>query len=224
MGRLFGKKLAKKTTHGRGGVCPARSFAVITKLRVICRGGIYAARCNRTGYYDISEKPHGTHICVPYKPAENTASSRNIATNKSLRGRGGACPARGFAVITKLRVICRGGIYAARCNRTGYYDISEKPHGTHICVPYKPAENTASSRNIATNKSLRGRGGACPARGFAVITKLRVICRGGIYAARCNRTGYYDISEKPHGTHICVPYKPAGNRHFAYNYLPSGYS
>ena len=103
--------------HGRGGVCPARSFAVITKLRVIRRHGYYAARCNRTGYYNITGKPHGTHICVPYKPAENTASSRNIATNKSLRGRGGVCPARSFAVITKLRVICRGGIYAARCRR-----------------------------------------------------------------------------------------------------------
>ena len=22
--------------------------------------------------------------------------------------------------------------------------------------------------------------------------------------------GYYDITGKPHGTHICVPYKPAG--------------
>ena len=23
------------------------------------------------GYYELSGKPHGTHICVPYKPAEN---------------------------------------------------------------------------------------------------------------------------------------------------------
>ena len=33
------------------------------------------------------------------------------------RGRGGACPARGFAVISILRVLRRGGIYAARCSR-----------------------------------------------------------------------------------------------------------
>ena len=28
--------------------------------------------------------------------------------------RGGACPARGFTAITTIRVLCRGGIYAAR--------------------------------------------------------------------------------------------------------------
>ena len=33
----------------RGGVCPARSFAATTTLRVPCRGGIYAARCNNPG-------------------------------------------------------------------------------------------------------------------------------------------------------------------------------
>ena len=32
--------------HGRGGACPARGFAAMTILRVIRRGGIYAARCS----------------------------------------------------------------------------------------------------------------------------------------------------------------------------------
>ena len=66
------------------------------------------------GYYELSGKPHGTHICVPYKPAENTASSRNIAANKSLCSWGGVCPARGFTVMIIHGVVCRGGIYAAR--------------------------------------------------------------------------------------------------------------
>ena len=70
-------------TRGRGGVCPARSFMAMIILRVIRRGGIYAARCSRPGYYDISEKPQGTHICVPYKPAGNTIFSRNMAANKN---------------------------------------------------------------------------------------------------------------------------------------------
>ena len=30
---------------------------------------------------------------------------------------------------------------------------------------------------------------------------------------------YINLSGKPHGTHICVPYKPAGNLHFPQLYL-----
>ena len=138
------------------GACRA-TFPPRGRLLLPCRGGIYAARCNRTGYYDTSEKPHGTHICVPYKPAENTASSRNIATNKSLRGRGGVCPARGFTVITTLRVICRGGIYAARCRRP---DITT----------YRK-NRTGRSRPSPTN---------LPGTGILpIIACLPVICRGG---------------------------------------------
>ena len=64
-------------------------------------------------------------------------SAARTHSNKT-RGRGGGCPARGFAVMAILRVTCRGGIYAARCSRPGYYDISVKRHGTQLCVPYKP--------------------------------------------------------------------------------------
>ena len=40
-------------------------------------------------------------------------------TQNSPPRRGGARPARDFAVITILRVLRRGGIYAARCSRPG---------------------------------------------------------------------------------------------------------
>ena len=105
MGRLFGKKTCEKKqcTVGAGHAPPATQY-YNEYNGLACRGGYYAARCSRPGYYNITGKPHGTVKTVPYKPAENTASSRNIATNKSLRGRGGACPARGFTVITTLRV------------------------------------------------------------------------------------------------------------------------
>ena len=36
-----------------------------------------------------------------------------------LRSRGGACPARDLTAMIILRVICRGGIYAARRSHPG---------------------------------------------------------------------------------------------------------
>ena len=42
-----------------------------------------------------------------------------------------------------------------------------------------------------------------------------LVCRGGIYAARFSRTGYYDIPGKRHGTVKTVPYKPANNGRFS---------
>ena len=61
------------------------------------------------GYYDIPDKLHGTHICVPYKPAGNITSSRNMATTKfttPCNHPGNATcrvnPAKGFPLWGKL--------------------------------------------------------------------------------------------------------------------------
>ena len=50
-----------------------------------CRHGYYAARCSHTKKCGIPEKPHGTHICVPYKPAGNAEPSRDCAAIKIHR-------------------------------------------------------------------------------------------------------------------------------------------
>ena len=50
-----------------------------------------------------------------------------------------------------------------------------------------------------------------------------LVCRGGIYAARCSHTKKYGIPGKPHGTVKTVPYKPARNGSFAHNCLSIGY-
>ena len=41
----------------------------------------------------LTGKPHGTHICVPYKPAGNTEPSRNCATAKICHPVGAVIPA-----------------------------------------------------------------------------------------------------------------------------------
>ena len=53
---------------------------------------------------------------------------------KSSRGRGGARPARGFAVMTILRVIRRGGIYAARRSCPDITNHREKPKVCNIPI------------------------------------------------------------------------------------------
>ena len=81
---------------------------------------------------------------------------------KSSPRRGGACPARGFAAISILRVFRRGGIYAARCSHPGNAIYRVNCHGTHICVPYKPSgkhRNIAeygNDKNTAPNPTVRG--------------------------------------------------------------------
>ena len=71
-----------------------------------------------TGQSDITGKPHGTHICVPYKPAGSTEPSRNMATTKIRHpvGVGHAPPATEY-YNEYNGLVCRGGIYAARRNR-----------------------------------------------------------------------------------------------------------
>ena len=63
---------------------------------------------------NLPGKPHGTHICVPYKPAGNFLLSQNspagwghpaLRGNKNTsRGRGGACPARDTTATPTYRV------------------------------------------------------------------------------------------------------------------------
>ena len=148
---------------------------------------------------------------------------------------------------------CRGGIYAARCSRPGYYDIPGKRYGTVKTVSYKPAGNLHFSQLYLTFRLFVGRGldpsllfcGYCktPRRGgvtppYGAIQNRHPVgaghappatiyyneynglaCRGGIYAARCSRPGYYDIPGKRYGTVKTVSYKPAGNLHFSQLYL-----
>ena len=80
---------------------------------------------------DIFAKLH-FYRCV-FGKFSDTAYSANLCGaspagwgHPALRGNkrhcavgAGHCPARGFAAITILRVIRRGGIYAARCSHTG---------------------------------------------------------------------------------------------------------
>ena len=81
------------------------------------------------------------------------------------RNRTGRRTARGFAGITILRVLRRGGIYAARCSPTKKCGIAGKPHGTVKTVPYKPVGNAEPSRDCAAIKIRRavGAGHAPPA-------------------------------------------------------------
>ena len=53
-----------------------------------------------------------------YPPHPARSAPPSPQGGRLLRGRGGVCPARNLTAITTLRVICRGGIYAARCNHT----------------------------------------------------------------------------------------------------------
>ena len=91
------------------------------------------ARFHGISYYRLDRtersRPFPTNLpVIPYhhkilrQPRNSPAGWGHPALrgNKNTpRGRGGASPARGFAAMTILRVIRRGGIYAARCSRTG---------------------------------------------------------------------------------------------------------
>ena len=57
-----------------------------------------------------------------------------------------------------------------------------------------------------------------PVYGNCVLQKYKGRLPGGI-CRPLRLPEYYDIPGKPHGTHICVPYKPAGNLHFSQLYL-----
>ena len=170
------------------------------------------------GHCDIPGKPHGTVKTVPYKPAGNTASSRNIATNKPSRGRGGACPARGFMAITILRVNRRGGIYAAR-KPPGYCDIPGKPHGTVKTVPYKPAGKLHFPQLLLAFRLFVGRGPdpSLPPSQWYDISENRAPFGAILCAARSQRCGWvkthpYNTTRKRDfptncGTQLCVPYE-----------------
>ena len=120
-------------------------------------------------------KPHGTHIFVPYKSAENTASSRNIATNKSLRGRGGVCPARGFMVITTLRV-----------NRPKGFPLWGKL-SPKVTDEGATAGHLPLIRRVPRHLPPKGKAFVAPPATQYYNEYNGLACRHGYYAARCSR-------------------------------------
>ena len=155
--------------------------------------------------------------------------------------RGGACPARGLAVVTILRVLRRGGIYAARCSLPGKSTYRGNRTGRNHAFPANlpvircprkilqlPQNSPAGWGHLAlrgNKKSLRGRGGACPARGLAVVTILRVLRRGGIYAARCSLPGKSTYRRSRRERNYAFPANPPKVRNISiqrFNSPPGG--
>ena len=86
----------KNSPPGRGGVCPARDQMEMKNLRVNLKGRHICRPLQPHRYCNITGKRHGTHLCVPYKPAGNTAPSRPTSPyNKKI------CPlARTHRILT----------------------------------------------------------------------------------------------------------------------------
>ena len=109
-----------------------------------------------------------------------------------MHGRGGACPARGFTVTTTLRLVRRGGIYAARCSHTGNATQRVNATGRIYASPTNLPTNLHYPQNgrVGQYKSLprdfmakQKRGGHCPASFF--IKRRRKTER---LAVSCNET------------------------------------
>ena len=90
----------------------------------------------------------------------------------------------GFA-ITGLALIVKGLLapWNPKVEGRGRAGLKNR-QDTFFDAPPTRSRLTAPPKNLPP-----GRGGACPARGQMVARKYRVIRRGGIYAARCNRPG-----------------------------------
>ena len=99
---------------------------------------------------------------------------RPQGANKSLRGRGGASPARGFAAMTILRVVRRHGYYAARCSHPGkstqWVNRTERSRPFPTNLPEMPYHHGILQQQ---NSSPR-RGGASPARDITAAAIYRV--------------------------------------------------
>ena len=138
----------KKLSCGRGGACPARGFMAITILRVTRRHGYYATR-KPPGYCDIPGKPHGTHICVPYKPAGKLHFPQLLLAFRLFVGRGldPSLPPSQWYDISENRAPFGAILCAARSQRCGWvkthpYNTTRRRAsstncGTHVCVPYE---------------------------------------------------------------------------------------
>ena len=140
------------------------SNGTVAIFRVVCRGGIYAARYSLPGKSTYRGNRTGRNYAFPTNlpvircprkilqlPQNSPAGWGHLAlrgNKKSLRGRGGACPARGLAVVTILRVLRRGGIYAARCSLPGKSTYRGNRTGRNYAFPANPPK----VRNISIQR------------------------------------------------------------------------
>ena len=67
-------------------------------------------------------------------------TAETYAGNQSSRGRGGAFPARDITITTIYRVICRGGIYAARRSHPDNATYRATPAGRIYASPTNLSE------------------------------------------------------------------------------------
>ena len=137
-----------------------------------------------------------------------------------MRGRGGACPARGFAVITTLRV-----------NRTKGFPLWGKlsPQVTDegVTAGHLPLIRRVPRHLSPKGKAFLRRGGVTPpygaiknhcavGAGYAPPATVYyneydgLACRGGIYAARCNHPGNAIYRENAMGRIYASPTNPPG--------------
>ena len=201
---VCGRQGACPPPRGRGRACPARGFsrgwAAIGCFRGVGDAAPYVGGCPLTGCRANLRRGAGT---PPY------------GCNSRKRGRGRACPARRFprewAVMGDFRGVGDAAPYVGGCPLTGGYanlrrGVGTPPYGCnsrkrcrggHSLMGWFVGRGLDPSAGVCGQQGAcpppRGRGRACPARGFsrgwAVTGGFRGVGDAAPYVGGCTLTG-----------------------------------